>query len=408
MPAISAPSAASPSELVAEGGRLLDFARGSRLPGVGFGWLDEKGRPDPSQPLQTWITARMTYVFSLGQLAGYPGAGELADHGVAALDGPLRDAEYGGWLPAVPTFDAPGTDLPQEKRAYDHAFVVLAAAAAVLAGRDGAPALLTTALEVVDRHFWRAEDGLAVDTWDRGWSRLEDYRGANANFHLIEAYLLAAEATGDPKWRLRALGIAERLLHGQGRAYGWRVPEHFDPSWRVLPDYNRDDPAHQFRPYGATVGHWLECARLLAHLHLGLDDPPGWLLEDARALFAAAVRDGWAVDGADGFVYTVDWDGRPVVRTRMHWVVAEAISAAGVLHSVVGEQEYADWLARWWGYAERCLIDRDAGSWHHELDPGNRPSATVWPGKPDTYHAYQAVLLSGRPAASSVAAGLLR
>ncbi|MDQ2781543.1 MAG: AGE family epimerase/isomerase, partial [Actinomycetota bacterium] len=33
------------------------------------------------------------------------------------------------------------------------------------------------------------------------------------------------------------------------------------------------------------------------------------------------------------------------------------------------------------------------GSWHHELDEQNHPSSNVWEGKPDVYHAYQAMLL---------------
>ena len=49
------------------------------------------------------------------------------------------------------------------------------------------------------------------------------------------------------------------------------------------------------------------------------------------AAFDRAVADGWDVDGAPGFVYTTDWSGRPVVSQRMHWVAAEAISAAAAL-----------------------------------------------------------------------------
>jgi len=40
----------------------------------------------------------------------------------------------------------------------------------------------------------------------------------------------------------------------------------------------------------------------LAHLDAALAGPP-WLRDAAAALFAAAVAHGWAVDGADGFVY---------------------------------------------------------------------------------------------------------
>ena len=42
---------------------------------------------------------------------------------------------------------------------------------------------------------------------------------------------------------------------------------------------------------------------------------------------------GWAADGSDGFVYTTDWEGRPVVQERMHWVLTEAIATSTVLIS---------------------------------------------------------------------------
>jgi mannose/cellobiose epimerase-like protein (N-acyl-D-glucosamine 2-epimerase family) len=111
------------------------------------------------------------------------------------------------------------------------------------------------------------------------------------------------------------------------------------------------------------------------------------------ALFDAATARGWAVDGADGFVYTLDWADRPVVRSRMHWVVAEAISAAAVLRRRTGDGGYDRWYRVFWDYAARYLIDVEYGGWHQELDPDNRPAGTVWSGKPDVYHAYQATLL---------------
>jgi mannose/cellobiose epimerase-like protein (N-acyl-D-glucosamine 2-epimerase family) len=92
----------------------------------------------------------------------------------------------------------------------------------------------------------------------------------------------------------------------------------------------------------------------------------------------------------------------------MHWVVAEAVNTADVLHRVTGEERYADERARWWAYVDRYLVDRVHGSWHHELDPTNRPSAQVWRGKPDVYHAYQAALLPSLPIVPSFATALAR
>ena len=120
----------------------------------------------------------------------------------------------------------------------------------------------------------------------------------------------------------------------------------------------------------------------MLHLHAGLgDDAPQSLVAGAVELFDRAVTDGRAVDGAPGFVYTTDWTGQPVVRQRMHWVLAEAVSAAAAPHQHTGDQRYLDRSETWWDYARRHLVDDELGSWHHELDPENRPAATVCAGR---------------------------
>jgi mannose/cellobiose epimerase-like protein (N-acyl-D-glucosamine 2-epimerase family) len=248
--------------------------------------------------------------------------------------------------------------------------------------------------------------GMFVDSWNRDFTRLNDYRGVNANMHAVEALLAAADVTGDHGLRDRALDIARRVALEFAEPQAWRIPEHFDSHWRAELDHNRDRPDDQFQPYGATVGHGLEWSRLLLHVEASLADPPDWLLSAAEGLFDRAVADGWAVDGADGFIYTTDWDGTPVVRDRMHWVVAEAIAAAAALRARTGNDRFAGLAATWWAYAERYLFDRTYGSWHHQLDATNHVIETVWPGKPDLYHAVQATLIPRLPLAPSMATAL--
>lgn len=398
--------------LGAELDRLLRFAEASADPDGGFGHLDDDGRPEPDRPLELWITCRMTHVFALGHLLGRPGAAALTDVGLAGLRGRFHDDEHGGWWAQV---DADGP-VTTAKTAYEHAFVVLAASSATAAGRPGAGELLAEAVAVLDR-FWDDEAGMLVEEWDAAWTTLDGYRGVNANMHGVEALLAAADVLDDPALRERAQRIVTRVVHDLAPAHDWRIPEHLDATWTPLPDYHHDQPAHPFRPYGATVGHWLEWSRLTLHLRAALESTPGgaapaWMLDHAVALFDAAVREGWHVDGADGFVYTVDWDGRPVVRQRMHWVVAEGIAAAAALHAATGDASYADHYAAWWAYAEAHLVDTERGSWHHELDPVNRPSATTWSGKPDVYHAVGATLVPRLPlsptASVALRDGLLR
>jgi mannose/cellobiose epimerase-like protein (N-acyl-D-glucosamine 2-epimerase family) len=401
------PSPPTDDQLRAECLRLLAFATGAVDPRGGFGWQDDEGVPDPEEPLHLWINARMTHVFCLAHLMGVDGADALADRGLAAIDTLLHDRDHGGWWSSV---RAPGEPVAAVKAAYDHDFVLLAASSAVQAGRPGARELLADAVDVIQSRFWDEEAGAMVESWDGSWSTLDGYRGANANMHAVEAFLAAADATGEPVWLTRATRIAGRLIDTQAREHDWRLPEHFDAEWRPDLEYARDNPADPFRPYGATIGHSLEWARLLLHLEAALaaqpgSEPPPWLRESAQALFDRAVQDGWDVDGAPGLVYTVDWDGAPVVRQRMHWVVAEGIAAAAALHQATGDEEYLTWLARWWAYAEDHLIDL-RGGWRHELDPSNQPAATVWHGKPDAYHVVQAMLVPRLPLAPGLAAAL--
>lgn len=390
--------------LADEGNRLLTFAKASRLPD-GFGNLDERGVLPASACAETMNTARMTHSFAMAHIRGIPGCAALVDHGIAALAGPLRDAQYGGW------FSAPLTEQGEtDKQAYLHAFVALAASSAVVAGRPGAQVLLSQAIEVIQSRFWSEDEGAMRESFARDWTQEEAYRGANSNMHSTEAFLALADVTGDAQWLDRALRIVERVIHGHAAANDHQVIEHFSQTWEPLLEYNHDNRADGFRPYGTTPGHAFEWARLLLHLEAARQrlklPTPAWLLADARQLFANACRDGWDVDGLPGIVYTLDWQTQPVVRHRLHWVHCEAAAAAAALLQRTDEKQYEDWYRCFWEFNETLFIDRQLGSWHHELNERNQPSADIWPGKPDLYHAYQATLLPVLPLAPSLASGL--
>ncbi len=382
--------------LAAETERLFAFGRDVIHPDGGAAVLGERGEPLLDQPVQLWITARTVHVFALGTLLGVPGSRTTAEAALAGIAGPLADRDHGGWCSTI------GSGGP--KSCYDHAFVLLAASSAVTAGLAGGEGLLAAAEGVYVDRFWDDEAGMVVDAWSADWSTADPYRGLNSTMHSVEAMLATADVTGDPVWLDRAGRIAARVAR-IGADHDWRLPEHFTADWTPVLDHNRDRPADPFKPYGATIGHGLEWSRLL----LQLEAAGGAALTGAAvALYDRAVADGWQVDGAPGFVYTTDWDGAPVVRQRMHWVVAEAIAAAAALHRCTGEQRYADDYARWWDYATAYLLDLDGGSWWHELGPDNRPAAGTWVGKPDLYHAVQACLLPRLPVAPSIATALRR
>jgi mannose/cellobiose epimerase-like protein (N-acyl-D-glucosamine 2-epimerase family) len=388
----------------AEVGRLLDRAASARHPAGGFGRLDERGAVQLTAGRPLWVTCRMVHCLSLGHLLGRPGDAALVDEGLRALREEFADERYGGWFAdADPDRRGEG-----RKEAYGHAFVVLAAASASVAGRPGARDLLADALDVVVSRLWDPAVGMPVDATDRTFTVPEPYRGANAAMHLVEALLAAADATGEAGWRARALSVAARLA-GSAAAHGWRLPEHYDATWHELPDYNAERPRDPFRPYGATPGHALEWARLLLTLEASLAaDAPSWLRHAAVALAARAVTDGWDTE-VGGFVYTTSLRGEPVVAERFHWVACEAIGACWALATATGDPVWAERYEQYWAFTRTHLLDPEQpGLWRHELDAGNRPVARTWTDRPDVYHAVQACLLPSLPLAPGLAVALAR
>jgi sulfoquinovose isomerase len=396
--------------LEAETDRTFEFGRAAKVP-TGFGWLSNQGVVREDKNTELWITSRMVHVYSLAALMGRPGAASYVDHGIRALNGPLRDAVNGGWFAEVNA----GGPVDDSKPGYAHCFVLLGAASATAAGRPGARELLDDAIALFEKRFWDEQNQISLESWNADFTETEAYRGGNVNMHSVEAFLVVADVTGDDIWLHRALAISDKVIHDVARSNSYRVVEHFDENLNPLFEYNTDNRAHRFRAYGGTPGHWTEWARLLLSLRASLIarglDAPGWLLEDAIGVFQAAVRDAWEPDGNPGFVYSVGWDGEPVVRERIRWVVVEAMGGASALYNVTGEDQYEQWYQRFWDYAKNYLMDTENGSWWQELSPENVVSTEVWDGKPDIYHLMHCLLVPRLPLAPgmapALAAGLL-
>ncbi|HET9123985.1 MAG TPA: AGE family epimerase/isomerase, partial [Solirubrobacteraceae bacterium] len=332
---------------------LLRFFRASIDPAGRFRELDDDGRvlgaasSDGAAPRQQLLTvARVVHCYALGEMLGIPGCATVVERGLATLWNEHRDTEGGGGYLAAISLD--GTPLDTTKPAYGHAHVLLAASAGRAAGHALAEPLFDDVASVIDEHFWREQEGATVEDHDRDWRELEDYRGANSNMHLCEAMLAAAEVSGERRWAERAEAAARTFIDGHARAGEWLLPEHYDGSFRPLRDYNRDRIDDPFRPYGATIGHSLEWARLI----IGCAEATGtvagsWELEAAESLFARAVRDGWDREHG-GLWYTVDWDGRPMNSDHYWWPVAEGIQTSATLLQHTGRPLYEEWYRRLW------------------------------------------------------------
>ena len=372
---------------------LLQFGRRFSSPGGSSWYLGDDGTPWIDRNRETWITSRMAHVYSLGIFFGYEESTKLADEALRGLCGELKDGKNGGWYAGL----TPGGEILPDKQCYTHAFVILAASSAFLAGRPGAEELLKEALEVFECRFWDDRQGLAVDTWNTEFTRLEDYRGLNANMHTVEAFLAVADVAGLEQYRERAGRIICRVIDWAEKN-NWRIPEHYTGDWKPDLERNREKPDDPFKPYGATPGHGIEWARLITQWakSSSAGKADGWeasYTDAAETLFNRAVSDGWNVDGAPGIVYTTDWEGKPCVHDRMHWTLAEAINTSAVLFRATGRPRYQDLYARFMKYLDEKVIDHVQGSWFHQLDRENRPIGTVWPGKSDLYHALQSMLI---------------
>lgn len=372
---------------------LLSFGHQFPSPGGGSYYLGDDGTPWKDRPRETWITSRMCHVYSLGTMLGHEGAEELADAALKGLTGELHDDEHGGWYAGL---TADGDILP-DKQCYAHAFVILAASSAMLAGRPGARELLKDALRIYDKFFWQDEIGLSVDKWNTEFTVLDDYRGINANMHTVEAFLAAADALGDENYRVRAGRIISHIVVW-AKENNWRIPEHFTSDWQMDLECNKDRPDDQFKPYGATPGHGIEWARLITQWAVSTyrkydNENAKDYIKIAEKLYNTAVSDAWDVDGAPGICYTTNWEGKPIVHDRMHWTLAEAINTSAVLYRVTGNEKYKEDYAKFMEYLDEKVLDHKNGSWFHQLDRNNNLLGTVWPGKSDLYHALQAMMI---------------
>ena len=372
----------------------------------GFFDLDDEGKPTvpgygrggaPARYL--FATTRIVHAFSIAHLMGRPGADAIVDHGMNFLWNGHRDPEHGGYYWAV-GYDGP-TD--SSKQAYGHAFVLLAASSATVAGHPDARRLLADISTVIWDRFWDERFGAVAEEFTRDWRPLSAYRGQNSNMHLTESLMAAFEATEEVEYIHMAERIAELIIRRHAAENDWRLPEHFTSDWRVDRDY-AGSPV--FRPYGTTPGHSLEWSRLLLQLWELGGRKLEWLLASARALFAQAVADGWDKQ-TGGFFYTLDWEGQPRIRDRYWWPCCEGVGAAAFLNAIDCDVSYEEWYRRIWSFIAARFIDRDNGGWRAQVDDALRPSSDPFYGKVDIYHSLQACLIPTLPTSGSVTRGLL-
>ncbi len=376
--------------------KLLTFARQSWRQEGGFYWLDDTGGPDRDKVLELWINARMTYVFSLAHLAGDDDALRAGDpRRTGAVDRVPRRRQR--------RLVRPGR-LRRRRPRPDQGLLrprVRAARGLERQGRRG-----RRRRRAADRGGPGARP--AVLGSRRGPLRRGAQRGLVARRRLSRRQQQHALRRGLPVRRRRhrrrhlatprARDLRAHHRHPRPRAR-LAHPRALRPRLDAAPDLQRGPARRPVPAVRRDTGARLRVVPPAAPARRrDGGSPRPWLGEAAEALFAQAVDDAVS-DDEPGLPYTTDWHGEAIVEERFHWVMAEAVLAAEALHTWTAKRIYAGLAERWWTEIDEHYIDHDTGAWHHELSPAMQLTSRTWRGKPDAYHAFNALTLPDLPLA---------
>ncbi|KXA92201.1 N-acylglucosamine 2-epimerase [candidate division MSBL1 archaeon SCGC-AAA259E19] len=309
-------------------------------------------------------TCRLIFNFSVGDMIEGPDwCRSAAKHGLDFLLSEHREEDGGyPWLLKGRSVEDP------TRRAYAHAFALLAVSTASKADIPGADKEIEPTYRVIEEHFMETERGLCKPELGPDWEEVSPYRGQNANMHMCEALISAYEATENEKYLDDAVDIATALakeLTDKGEGLLW---EHYDSDWEIDWDYNRDQPDHLFRPWGYQPGHLMEWSKLLLILDRYVSR--NWFLDRAEHFFRSAVEKGWDSEYG-GFYYSFDRNGKPILEDKYYWKLAEGSAAAALLAHRTGDDYYWEWYDRIWKYAWENMINKKYGNWYFKLTRDN-------------------------------------
>lgn len=369
--------------LKADAKKQLAFFSNSLRSDGGFDVLRWNGAALIRAPQELHTTTRMIHSFVLGQAIGASKCEAIIDAGMNYLWNNHRDAKFGGYHWSV----IGNTVASNQKQAYGHAFVLLAASSAYTAGHPLAKPILDDISDIIKSRFIDASTGLFVEEFNADWSTLSSYRGFNANMHGVEALCAAFEATEDTQYLAMAERIITFFVEDVARNNQWRIHEHFDENWNLDLKYEGDP---MFRPMGTTPGHSFEMGRLILQ-HWDLSGRPDNSAQDnAIKLIDTALKDSSLPQG--GIAYTLDYNGHVRIEDRYWWPITEAIGAYASLIKLYRKPEDEKRYRELWVTATDLFVDQAKGGWFPEVDAEGKPVSKQFEGKPDIYHALQACL----------------
>lgn len=336
--------------------------------------LSMEGEPDRAADRRLRVQARQVYSFSKGASEGWVDetiARTMAERGLDYLFSNGRHPD-GGW---VHRLSPSGEVIDGTRDFYDHAFVILGAAACYKAfGIEAARDMGLETLQFLNEQMFDETHGGWVDALPK-----PEYRRANPHMHLLEASMELAAATGHPEARAVADKVVALFEAKLFRAAEDELIEYFDTDWTP-----HGAPGHaEIEP-----GHHYEWATLLAfHQRLTGHDTLSW----QRRLITRADKAG--LDPRDGFAFnSVTALGRTCNARKRLWPQLEMLRAR-LIHpglAPVGEVERL-----FDAINARYLDGMPAGTWLDEIDETGKNASRAIPASMLYHFATSFGMLAG-------------
>ena len=258
------------------------------------------------------VAARLNYVFSKAAGHGVPGARDAVSLGLDFLRGPARLADGGfAWR-----FDLDNRPIDHTRDLYDHAFVLLAFAAATpVVGAESLHAEAVALTEYIAENFAHPAGGYE-ESIPSAMPRRQ-----NPHMHLLEALLAAHDAFGDELFFDRAEELVLIFLSRLFQAAEGALPEYFDAALAPQREAGRFlvEPGHHYE--------WVWLLDWYARSAAATGRPARPELRQASdSLFAFAGK--CAVDPIAGLVVNSVWsDGSPRDGDFRLWPQTERLKA---------------------------------------------------------------------------------
>jgi len=308
------------------------------------------------------VVARQTYAFATAARYGVPRAKEAVALGLDFLRGPARLPDGGfAWR-----FDLDNYPIDLRRDLYDHAFVLLAfAAAAEVVGADRLRADAVALVDHIAAQFIHPAGGY------RDSVPATEPRRQNPHMHLFEALLAASDAFGGERFFSCASDLAALFVARFFQTRESALPEYFDETLAPLREAGcfLVEPGHHYE--WVWLLHWHE--RVAATMGIPVDPD---LNLAANSLFEFAER--YGVNPSSGLVANGLWSDGTVSDSGFRlWPQTERLKAMARCRSdrVRGALEAL----------ETHLAGVRPGLWIERMDASGQPVAEPAPAT-SLYH----------------------